>query len=95
MAKELDTPSAASRDGEFSSSMSEMIGERTWTLTDTEKRIWVEEFNIGPRDLGLPEERVWSIGEPFLEEGARLVVPARAVAPRDRGAAEGIDGYDS
>jgi hypothetical protein len=34
-----------------------------------------------------------NLGGPFLEAGARLVAPAREVAPRDRRAAEGMDGY--
>ncbi|MBD3243209.1 MAG: DUF4432 family protein [Chitinivibrionales bacterium] len=36
-----------------------------------------------------------NFGPPFLEEGSRLEVPARMVAPRDARAAEGIDAYDT
>jgi len=36
-----------------------------------------------------------NFGPPFLEEGARLEVAARTVAPRDPRAVEGIDGYDA
>lgn len=36
----------------------------------------------------------WNLGPPFLEEGARFAAPARAVAPRDPRAAEGVDHYD-
>jgi hypothetical protein len=35
-----------------------------------------------------------NFGPPFLEAGARLVAPFREVAPRDKRAQEGIDGYD-
>ena len=36
-----------------------------------------------------------NVGAPFLEAGSRVLVPHRAVAPRDRRAAEGIDTYDT
>ena len=36
-----------------------------------------------------------NFGAPFLDEGARLEVAARTVAPRDARAVEGLDGYDT
>ena len=36
-----------------------------------------------------------NFGEPFLQEGSRLVVPAIEVAPRDERAVEGLDSYET
>jgi hypothetical protein len=36
----------------------------------------------------------WNFGPPYMEEGARLVVPIKTVCPRDARAAEGIDHFD-
>ena len=36
-----------------------------------------------------------NFGEPFLQEGSRLVVPAIEVAPRDERAVEGLDSYEA
>jgi hypothetical protein len=36
-----------------------------------------------------------NVGPPFLEPGSRVLVPARAMAPKDGRAAEGIDTYDT
>jgi hypothetical protein len=48
---------------------------------------------------GLPDEMQplyhCNYGSPFLEEGARLMAPARRVAPRDSAASKGIGGFFS
>jgi hypothetical protein len=36
----------------------------------------------------------WNFGAPYLEEGSSLVVPTKAVVPRDRRAQEGMGHYD-
>ena len=36
----------------------------------------------------------WNFGSPILEEGARVVLPARTIVPRDERARVGLDRYD-
>lgn len=54
-----------------------------------------EVTNLGdtPADLELLYH--WNFGPPHLEEGSRLVAPARVVVPRDARAVEGIGHYDT
>ena len=51
--------------------------------------------NLGDRPARLVVLYHWNLGPPFLEEGARLVAPARLIAPQTPRAAEGIGRYDT
>jgi hypothetical protein len=45
-----------------------MAAAKTWVLTDVATRTWVESIEIGPGDLGLPDEG-WSIRKTTLRGG--------------------------
>ena len=45
-----------------------MAEAKTWVLTDADTRTWVESIEIGPADLGLPDEG-WSIRKTTLRGG--------------------------
>jgi hypothetical protein len=52
----------------------------------------VRNLGDGPGELQLLYH--WNFGPPHLEEGSRLVAPARTVVPRDARAVEGIGHFD-
>ncbi|CAN5710596.1 aldose 1-epimerase family protein [soil metagenome] len=51
--------------------------------------------NLGDWPAAMQVLYHWNFGPPYLEEGAKLVAPARVVAPQTPRAAEGIHRYDS
>jgi hypothetical protein len=54
-----------------------------------------DEFtNLGDQPAGMQVLYHWNFGPPLLEEGSRVVVPARAVVPRNARAVEGLGHYD-
>ena len=63
------------------------IGSNTLTISDQ-----VANLKSTPSELELLYH--CNYGEPFLEEGARLVVPIREMGPRDPRALEDVDAYD-
>ena len=64
------------------------IGSTTFSVID-------EVTNLKGTPAELEMLYHWNFGRPFLEEGARLVVPALDVAPRDPVAAAAIDTWDT
>lgn len=51
--------------------------------------------NLGDAPTDLQVLYHWNFGPPFLEQGARAIVPAEAIAPRDARAVEGLASHDS
>jgi hypothetical protein len=51
--------------------------------------------NLGDRPTGLQILYHWNFGPPWLEEGGGVEAAAKAVAPRDARAVEGIDRFDT
>ena len=67
---------------------------RTTTTPGSNRLVVRDEFtNLGDAPAEMQVLYHWNFGPPFLEEGSRVVVPARAVAPQTPRAAEGIDRY--
>ncbi len=55
-----------------------------------------DEFqNLGDQACDFQILYHWNFGTPYLEEGAKVVVPARVVVPRDARAVEGLATYDT
>lgn len=63
-------------------------GEHAWRITDE-----VTNLGAGPQEFQLIYHA--NYGPPFLGEGARLVVPARSIAPMNENAAAAIDSFES
>jgi hypothetical protein len=54
-----------------------------------------DEFtNLGDLPTDMQVLYHWNFGPPLLEEGARVIVPAKTVVPRNARAAEGLGHYD-
>ena len=69
---------------------------RVTTTPGSNRLVVRDEFsNLGDVAAELQALYHWNFGPPHLEDGSRLVAPARVVAPRDPRAVEGIDGYDT
>lgn len=71
----------------LNTTISTRLGSNELTIHDT-----VTNLNRTPAELELLYH--CNYGEPLLEEGARVVAPFKAVAPRDARAQEGIDTFD-
>jgi hypothetical protein len=55
-----------------------------------------DEFrNLGDTPQDIQALYHWNFGPPFLEEGARLLAPARTVVPRDARASAAVDRYST
>jgi hypothetical protein len=70
------------------STLSTQIGSTAITVVD-------ELTNLKSTPAELEMLYHWNFGRPFLEEGARLVVPALEVAPRDATAVAAVDTWDT
>jgi hypothetical protein len=66
------------------------------TTTPGSNRVLIRDLflNLGDSHGTIQVLYHWNFGAPYLEEGARLVVPVKTLVPRDPRAEEGLDHYD-
>jgi hypothetical protein len=71
-----------------------MLTRISTTLGSNRLTVRDEFSNVGdlPRDLQILYH--WNFGPPYLEEGSRLLAPARTIIPRDERAVEGLGHFD-
>lgn len=69
---------------------------RITTVPGSSKATVRDEFqNLGDLPCGFQLLYHWNFGPPYLEEGSKLVAPARRVVPRDARAVEGLSDYET
>lgn len=68
---------------------------RVYTVPGSRRVTVRDEFtNLGDQPGTMQVLYHWNLGPPLLEEGARVVLPARTVVPRSLRAVEGLGHYD-